>query len=100
MASGSAAPMATPTTVPPSARQAIEPVDAALVRSTDSVPSTTQNPCWTLERSAIATAAAIASAARMLLMNHTERTLAWRSAYPATSVTPDRWRLAGGVYVV
>ena len=55
----------------------------ALVRSTDSVPSTTQNPCWTVVRSATATAAASASAPRRLLMNHTERRLALRTASPA-----------------
>ncbi len=62
----------------PSARSAVDPVEAAFVRSTDSVPSTTQNPCWTLLRSAIATAAANASAPRRLLMNQTERRLACR----------------------
>ena len=65
-----------PTTVPASARHAVPPVDAALVRSTDSVPSTTQNACCTPETSATATAAARASAPRSELRNHTERTVA------------------------
>ena len=46
IAISSAAPTAKPTTVPASARHAVDPVAAALVRSTDSVPSTTQKPCW------------------------------------------------------
>ena len=83
MASSSAAPMANPTTVPASARQAIEPVEAALVRSTDSVPSTTQNPCWTPVRSATATAAASATAPRAAFRNHTDRRLACRATTPA-----------------
>ena len=37
--------MKNPTTVPPRARSAVAPVDAALVRNTDTVPSTTQKPC-------------------------------------------------------
>ena len=76
-----------PTTVPASARHAVAPVDAALVRSTDSVPSTTQNPCCTPERSATATAAASASAPRKLLRNHTERRLA---CLRTTTVAPAR----------
>src|SRR6516162_11478384 len=74
--SSSRAPTMNPTTVPASARHAVAPVAAALVRSTDSVPSTTQNPCCTLDRSATATAAARATAPRRLLVNHTERTVA------------------------
>src|SRR5215469_17488474 len=76
-----------PATVPASARQAVAPVAAALVRSTDSVPSTTQNPCCTLERSATATAAARASAPRKLFRNHTERRLA---CLVTTTVAPVR----------
>ena len=34
-----------PTAVPPTARNAVAPVPKALDRSTDKVPSTTQNPC-------------------------------------------------------
>ncbi len=45
MASSRAAPIANPTAVPASARIAVDPVDAALVRRTDSVPRTTQKAC-------------------------------------------------------
>ena len=96
MATSRAPPITNPTAVPVSARSAVEPVEAALVRSTDRVPSTTQNPCWTPERSATVTATAIASAPRRLLMNHTERRLAWRAATPAYLVTPARRRSSPG----
>ena len=76
MAASRAAPTTNPTAVPASARHAVDPVAAALVRSTDSVPSTTQNPCWTPLRSATATATASATEPRRALRNHTERKLA------------------------
>ena len=63
--------------MPASARTAVAPVAAALVRRTDRVPSTTQKPCWTVLTSATATATASATAPRMLLTNQTDRTLAW-----------------------
>src|SRR6516164_8435693 len=59
IASSSSAPATKPTAVPSSARIAVDPVDAAVVRSTDSVPSATQNPCCTPLTEATATAAAI-----------------------------------------
>ena len=74
----SAAPTTKPTTVPARARHAVAPVEAALVRSTESVPSTTQNPCCTPDRSATATAAASATAPRSELRNQTERNVACR----------------------
>jgi hypothetical protein len=73
--SSSRAPAAKPITVPPSARSEVDPVDAALVRSTDKVPSITQNPCCTPVWSATRTAAASASDPRRLLRNQTEREL-------------------------
>jgi len=76
MPSSSNAPSTKPSTVPPSARSAVDSVDAALVRSTDRVPSTTQKPCWTEDRSATSTAAARASDPRRLFRNQTERKLA------------------------
>ena len=57
------------------------PVAAALVRSTEIVPSTTQKPCCTLVTSAMATATATASAARALFRNQTDR----KEACPLTS---------------
>ena len=62
-----------PTTVPTTARTAVAPVPSAFERSTDSVPSTTQNPCCTSVASTVATARARATAPRTLLRNHTER---------------------------
>jgi len=47
IASRSAAPITKPAIVPASARMAVDPVAAALVRSTDRVPSTTQKACCT-----------------------------------------------------
>ncbi len=91
MAITMADPITNPATVPAIAFRAVAPVDAAFVRSTDSVPSTTQKPCWTLVRSATATAAAMASAPRTLLIHHTERRLACRAASPPALMTrPDR----------
>src|SRR5215471_9877095 len=87
IASSSSAPSTNPTTVPASARHAVAPVEAALVRSTDKVPSTTQNACCTPDRSATATAAARASAPRRELRNHTERTVA---CLVTTNVARDR----------
>ena len=83
MPSSSRAPTTKPITVPPSARSAVDSVDAALVRSTDRVPSTTQNPCWTPDTSATRTAAARASDARRLFRNQTERMLACRVSTPS-----------------
>ncbi len=82
MPSSSSAPTTKPATVPPSARSAVDSVDAALVRSTDSVPSTTQNPCCTPDRSATRTAAARASDPRRLFRIQTERKLACRTRTP------------------
>ena len=70
------------------------PVAAAFVRRTDSVPSATQKPCWTLITSATATAAASATAPRMLLTNQTERKLAWVCAAVATLDTRCKVRAA------
>ena len=70
-----------PTTVPPRARSAVAPVAAALVRSTEIVPSTTEKPCCTLVTSATATATATASVARALFRNQTDR----KEACPLTS---------------
>ena len=77
IATTSAPPITNPSAVPASARTAVAPVAAALVRRTDRVPSTTQKPCWTVLTSATATATASATAPRMLLTNQTDRTLAW-----------------------
>src|ERR1700716_898644 len=79
--------MTNPTTVPSNARIAVAPVAAALVRNTDNVPSTTQNPCCTPVASATAMAAASATAPRTLLRNHTERRLACRETTLAAAVS-------------
>jgi len=68
--------MKKPVTMPASARSAVAPVADAFVRNTDSVPSTTEDACWTLETSATATAAARAAAPRALFRNQSERMLA------------------------
>ena len=83
IATSSAPPTTNPIAVPVSARNAVAPVAAAFVRSTDRVPSTTQNPCWTLLRSATATAAASAIAPRRLFTSQTELRLASRRATAA-----------------
>ena len=62
-------------------------MDAALVLSTDRVPSTTQNPCCTPDRSATRTAAARASEPRRLFRNQTERKLACLTRTP---IAPER----------
>jgi hypothetical protein len=87
MPSSSRAPTTKPITVPPSARSAVDSVEAAFVRSTDRVPSTTQNPCWTPDTSATRTAAARASDPRRLFRNQTERKLACLAMTP---IAPDR----------
>src|SRR6185437_11132133 len=76
IAISSAPPITKPAAVPATARSAVELVAAALVRSTDKVPSTTQNPCSTLVSRATATAPARANAPRALLRNQTDRLLA------------------------
>ena len=100
MPSSSSAPTTKPTTVPPSARSAVDSVDDALVRSTDRVPSTTQNPCWTPDRSATRTAAARASEPRRLFRNQTERKLACLTRTPIapeiaatrrSAIVPSGW---------
>ncbi len=88
IASSRSAPTTKPAVVPNRARIAVDPVDMALVRSTDSAASTTQKPCCTLLRSATATAPARARDPRALLMNHVERRLVWRRAMPAYLDTP------------
>ena len=82
--------MTSPIAVPINARSAVDPVEAAVVRSTERVPNTTQKPCWTSARSATATAAASATAPRRLLTNQAERRLAWRTAIPAYFWIPDQ----------
>ena len=86
--------------MPPSARSAVDSVDAALVRSTDRVPSTTQNPCCTPDTSATRTAAARASDPRRLFRNQTERKLACRTRTPIapgieatrrSAIVPSGW---------
>ena len=67
-----AEPTTNPTAVPATARRAVAPVPSALVRSTESVPSTTQNPCETPVTSTTATASASPAAPRIALRNHTE----------------------------
>ena len=84
IASTSAPPSKNPIAVPAIARSAVAPVADAFVRRTDSVPSTTQKPCWTVVTSATATATASATAPRRLLTNQTERKLAWVWAAVAT----------------
>ena len=64
--------MTNPTAVPATARSAVAPVPRALDRSTDSVPSTTQNPCSTSVTSTTATARARPAAPRTAFRNHTE----------------------------
>ncbi len=82
-----AAPTTNPMAVPASARRAVDPVAAALVRSTDKVPRTTQKPCWTPLRSATATAMARATEPRRALRNQTDRMLACRAKNPVTLVS-------------
>ena len=69
-----AAPMANPTAVPTSPRAMYCPVLSAFERSTESVPSTTQNECCTPVRSATSTASPSPTAPRTLLCSQTE----WR----------------------
>ena len=69
---------------------------AALVRSTDSVPSTTQKPCCTSVRWATSTARASATAPRAALRNQTERMLACRAASPAAPARPPSFPAAAG----
>src|SRR5690349_11105790 len=92
MTSNSKAPATTPSTVPASARNAVDPVAAALPRNTDNVPSTTQKPCSTPLAPATTTAALRATAPRRLLTNHTERRLVWGDA---TRVSEARERPPG-----
>ena len=70
-------PATTPTAVPPTARSAVAPVPRALERSTDMVPSTTQNPWETLVSSTTVTAMARPTAPRTALRNQTERNDKW-----------------------
>ena len=79
-----APPITNPTAVPARARRAVAPVADAFVRRTDSVPSTTQKPCWTVVRSATRDRHRERPAPRMLLTNQTERKLAWVWAAAAT----------------
>src|SRR6516164_218644 len=101
IASSSTAPATKPTAVPASARIAVDPVAAAVVRSTDTVPSATQNPCCTPLSEATATAAAIATAPRALFRNQTDRRLACLSRNPAAAASPGAYRglvLSGSPY--
>ncbi len=52
------APMTNPITVPVTARTTLVPVVSALLRSTDSAPSTTHSPFWTGEHNVTTTASA------------------------------------------
>ena len=65
---------------PATARSAVAPVPRALDRSTDRVPSATQNACETSVILATATASARAAAPRSELRSHTERTVRWIDA--------------------
>src|SRR5262249_26770155 len=81
------------TTVPATARSAVAPVPRALDRSTDRVPSATQNACETPVILATATATARAAAPRKELRSQTERTVKWvadrcHSAW-ASAVNPE-----------
>ncbi len=67
------APARNPTSVPPSARRAVEPVVNAVVRSTDIAASTTQKPCAISVTSASSTAMDSPSPPRTLFWNHTDR---------------------------
>ena len=67
-----AAPMTKPATVPASPRRTFWPVLRAFERSTDKVPSTTQNECCTPVRSATRTARPRATAPRTALCKVTE----------------------------
>ena len=64
------------------------------MRSTDSVPSTTQNPCCTPDTSATRTAAARASDPRRLFRNQTERKLACLTRTPIAPETEATRRSA------
>ena len=68
-----AAPTMKPTTVPPRARSAVDPVPRAFERSTDSVPRPTQNPWLTSVNWTTRAAMARAAAPRTLFWSHTER---------------------------
>ena len=82
----SAPPMTNPTRLPSTARTTFCPVLKALDRSTLSVPSTTQNECWTPVRSATSTARPSAIAPRTLLCSQTE---CGSTCAPARSCTDD-----------
>ena len=72
MAATTAAPIANPIAVPSTPRAMNWPVFSAFERSTDSVPSTTQNECCTPVRLATNTARPRPTAPRTLLCSHTE----------------------------
>ena len=95
-AATSAPPTRMPTNVPSRPRTAFWPVLSTLERSTDKVPSTTQNECCTPVTLAMNTARASATAARTLLCSQTECTSRWAAArcQAADSVlsTPAGWR--------
>jgi hypothetical protein len=71
MSTISAPPIAMPTAVPARERSTVDPVASAFERSTERVPSTTQNPCCSSARWPTSTASERAAAPRTLLRNHT-----------------------------
>jgi len=68
----------------------VAPVPSAFDRSTASVPSTTQNPCWTFVTLATSTASANPSAPRRLLRSHTDRRSTCASDCTAISARRER----------
>ena len=82
MAITSSAPTTIPTAVPARALRIDQPVASAFDRSTESVPSTTQNPCWRPVRWAMKTATASPAAPRTLFWNQTDPTPACSTASP------------------
>ena len=67
-----APPTTTPAAVPARPRTTLWPVLSAFERSTESVPSTTQNECWTPDMLATSTARLSPAAPRRLLWSQTE----------------------------
>ena len=96
IASSRSAPTKKPIAVPASPRRMFCPVASAFERSTESVPSTTQNACCTPERSATRTAIARPIAPRTLLWSQTECRSRWANARRCAAASgpgkPAGWR--------
>ena len=90
------APTTNPRLVPTRPRTTFWPVLSALLRSTASVPNTTQKPCPTPERSATRTERPRAAAPRRLLRSHSDCHPTWAPARSCAAdsgpASPGGWR--------